>query len=721
MEASWETVTGGDLVGVNGLELYDVAVVAGGYVAVALDGFTAVLTSPDGVTWTKVPTDPGFNNTQMVNIEPSPDGTLIGVGIGLSPQVFAAWKSVDGISWVQQPTANGAVLTGVPYVYDFAAYPGGYVAVGLVDNNGDFDAAWWTSPDGTTWTAGTIAEPGVQQMLGVTVSDGLMVAAGETRPNTGIWTAPVGGTFSRVDHVNLSTAVSDFDPSNTAARVFAWDIAAGGPGFVAVGADQTTVGTSEAAVWTSPDGTQWTRFGNETQYTPTMLHADFAGRPPWTVMDTVINSGGTLIVAGRTGTPGDPDLIIWESTDGFTWRQGPVGLLPQAIRPLNAVAHDNKLIIVGITNGITQTTTSEGAVWVATPDPDPPQIGTWRQVPAFETTASGWFGRAVTVDDRIIAVGRAGGVSSFVWGSTDGLGWTRLPGPTAPPGQIVGLSGITFIDGAYYATGFDPACAIWWSTDLTTWQRATTPVTGSGRMENVRQIRGELVAYGHNFDGPSPTPEIWVSSDGITWIDTNADQTLGHLNWMGGLVETRTGQSVLAGYNPTSDATEVWISPAGAPWTQVANDPSFAGFWPELTVIFENRLVIAGGTTTNGIWTPAILASEDLATWDLVVLDGVPATEGDVHMVSVVGSRLIVSGSTAIAAGDHHPALWSTGDLTFWTRSDPLPTAGGVNDQIALPGLVADVVRIGDQLVAVGQSLPIGQTWQATVWTSDNP
>ena len=32
---------------------------------------------------------------------------------------------------------------------------------------------------------------------------------------------------------------------------FAWDVGAAGPGFVVVGADQTTAGTSMAAVWTS--------------------------------------------------------------------------------------------------------------------------------------------------------------------------------------------------------------------------------------------------------------------------------------------------------------------------------------------------------------------------------------------------------------------------------------------------------------------------------------
>ena len=48
------------------------------------------------------------------------------------------------------------------------------------------------------------------------------------RPNTGIWSAAVGEASPRRSASDLTTSVSDFDPANTDARVFAWDIAAGG-------------------------------------------------------------------------------------------------------------------------------------------------------------------------------------------------------------------------------------------------------------------------------------------------------------------------------------------------------------------------------------------------------------------------------------------------------------------------------------------------------------
>jgi len=361
---SWEAVTGGPLGGAGGQDIYDLVVSAGGYLAVGLDGSTAIWTSPDAFTWNRQAAAPVFEGTEMLHIESAPDGTLVGVGRLADPKVFAAWTSPDGVEWMRQPPAAGTLPSGVQQVHGFAAYTGGYVAVGSVENAGDIDVAWWTSPDGVTWTAGTIAEPGLQQMLGVAVTEGVMVAAGETRPDAGIWRAPVGEAFTRVDDVDLTTVVSDFDPANTGARVFAWDVAATGPGFVAVGADQTTAGTSMAAVWTSTDGDEWLRFGNETEATPNMANANFSGSGPWTVMDTVLDSNGTTIAIGRTGTAGDPDIAVWESADGFTWEAGPVAVRATPQRAHRAIAVDAKIIAVGTEGALDGT--GDAAVWILT-------------------------------------------------------------------------------------------------------------------------------------------------------------------------------------------------------------------------------------------------------------------------------------------------------------------------------------------------------------------
>ncbi|MCJ7726095.1 MAG: hypothetical protein MUP76_06890 [Acidimicrobiia bacterium] len=711
--ATWETVAGGVLGGDGGQSLSDVAAIGDGYVAVGASTQAVVWTSPDGVAWTAQPA-PALEGAQLLHIESAPDGSLVGVGRNLTvPPVFAAWTSTDGVTWIPQAPPGGVLPPGVQQVSDLAAYPGGYVAVGLIDNNGDMDAAWWTSSDAVTWTAGTIAEPGVQQMLGVAISDGVMVAAGESRPNTGIWRATPGGTFTRVDSADLTTAVSDHDPSYADARVFAWDVAAGGPGFVAVGADQTTAGTSAAAVWTSTNGKKWTRFGNETEYTPNMLHANFAGRAPWTVMDTITESSGTLIVVGRTGAPADPDLIVWESVDGSTWRQGAVGIIPGRQYAVNALARDGRLIVVGEqgTYGA-----GDGAVWVATPDPDAPQIGTWREVPRFEWASSGYAGSATIFDDRIIAVGQSS-TDPLIWESADGIDWTALPAPPTQAGQAAGLSSITSIDGVLFATGQDPDAAIWWSEDLSAWHRAATPNSPGSDIDGIWQSGGQLIA----FSPPGDPPLIWLSPDGRTWTDTAIAQILDPDSWVAGVGEIG-GRLVLAVGEP-SGAMQVWVSSDGNVWTRLPDDPVFDGFWPQFAITFGDRMVVSGNTDVNGMWSNAMLATTDLESWDLIAIEADTAVEYESNLgMSVVGSRLYLNGFVIDIEFNSYPALWSTGDLVFWTRFDPLPIGGVANDQIVIWGKADDVVLIGDRLVAVGwSSLWDGGDWHAAAWTSDNP
>lgn len=694
-----------------------------GYVAVGVSGSEIVWTSLDGIAWTAQPAT-GLAGAQLLHVEAAPDGTLVGVGRMSGTQAFTAWTSSDGIGWTMQSPAGGVLPAGGHQVHDLTVYPGGYVAVGSVAlSDTDADAAWWTSPDGVTWAAGAVAEPGVQQMFGVAVSDGLIVAAGIDGTSTGIWKAPVGGPFTRIDHVDLTIAASDFDPANTTARVFAWDVAAGGPGFVAVGADQTTAGTSVAAVWVSSDGSQWTRLGNETEYTPNMLHADFTGRAPWTVMDTVVESGGILIVVGRTGAPADPDLVVWESADGFTWRRGAIGVLPGRQYAFGALAQDGRLIVVGEQG---PSGAGDGAVWVATPRADAPPMGTWREAPRFEAPDWTWMAAAVAGEDGIVAVGQDSTSTSpstegFVWESVDGVVWSRLPSPVVSPGLSTGLESVVSFEGTLIATGWESDGAIWWSGDGSSWQRAVVPGAPGGDIQGVWQGRGQLYAYGYS---DSVTPALWTSVDGRTWADTAVGQPPGG-DPVVGIAEV-ADQLVLLTVDPGTGSPSLSVSPDGQAWTRLPDDPAFTDFRVGAgPTTFGDRLVIAGDMVINGVWSPMVLVTTDLDSWELIAFDSVSAAvaggeQGEVASISVVGSRLFVTGAIP-RAGHDHPALWSTADLIFWTRWEPLPQAGGVDDSQALYGIVSGVVGIDSRLVAVGWSRQEGSNPHAAAWTSDNP
>jgi hypothetical protein len=175
---------------------------------VAVGGRGAILTSPDGVTWTAQTSGTG-NSLSGVAYG---DGTFVAVGVG-----GTILTSPDGVTWTQRASGTSNWLEGVTYG------DGLFVVVGL-------GGAILTSPDGVTWTAQTSGTG--NGLLGVTYGDGLFVAVGWngtilTSPDGVSWTQRTSGTRNSLSGVTHGDGL-----------------------FVAVG--------SGGAILTSPDGVTWT-------------------------------------------------------------------------------------------------------------------------------------------------------------------------------------------------------------------------------------------------------------------------------------------------------------------------------------------------------------------------------------------------------------------------------------------------------------------------------
>ncbi len=170
-------------------QMYDVAVGAHGLVAVGSADTTsqigtdaAVWTSPDGLTWTRVPSDPSFVDAAMNGISATASGF---VAVGQGPLGAAVWTSADGTAWVRvadQPAFQNATMYGV------ASDGSGLVAAGY----GHDSAAILTSPDGTTWTRVPDGPAfAMAQAVSVAANGGRVVVAGrangETSPQAIIW------------------------------------------------------------------------------------------------------------------------------------------------------------------------------------------------------------------------------------------------------------------------------------------------------------------------------------------------------------------------------------------------------------------------------------------------------------------------------------------------------------------------------------------------------
>jgi hypothetical protein len=344
--ASWTRVPGLEVFG--RLAIGDVTDFGPGFVAVGSPagelGSPTVLISPDGLTWDLLPDPEGVFDESVISMLLSRvDGTLVLIGNGFADDaVFAAagWVSDDGLSWARIPDGSaifdggpivhlvpggpglvaigddGAVMTSAdgrswvrtPEVFtpgsiaDLEAGGPGLVAVGYAEGNGN-DAAAWTSTDGVLWTRvvddAAFGGPGNQWMDAVASGPAGLVAVGTSYTESGgargaVWTSSDGVNWTRVPDAEVFAALLEGTGESTMNLL---DVVAGGPGYVAVGAESAT---DQSVILVSSDGLTWTR------------------EPPseidiW-VSSIIVEAGsaGVLVAGMRDGLTSAPTLVdMW--------------------------------------------------------------------------------------------------------------------------------------------------------------------------------------------------------------------------------------------------------------------------------------------------------------------------------------------------------------------------------------------------------------------------
>jgi hypothetical protein len=246
--------------------MVSVTVVGPGLVAVGFDrpavdgeGNAAVWTSPDGFTWSRVPHDDavfgGENVQMMLSVTVGGPGFVaVGSDGGVGSDA-AVWTSPDGLTWSRVPH-DEAVFGGDDGQAMFSVTAGGPGLVAVGNECGlDYscsDAAVWTSPDGLTWSRvphdeAVFARSGAlgdkdEVMLSVTAGGPGLVAVGfdsvdDCGWDSAVWTSPDGLTWSRVpDERNCNDGPYD--------RMLS--VTVGPSGLVAVGEEHYP---DAAAVW----------------------------------------------------------------------------------------------------------------------------------------------------------------------------------------------------------------------------------------------------------------------------------------------------------------------------------------------------------------------------------------------------------------------------------------------------------------------------------------
>jgi hypothetical protein len=275
----------------------------------------AVWTSDDhGRTWARVPDGPVFDvgsytpgrRGEMTDVISTGAG-FIGVGRALVGGVrrAAVWTSPDGLTWDRVPDGAGfrfgtmeAIVAGGP----------GFVAVGSVVEGATARAAVWTSPDGLTWTRapddggrtfdlggpGTFADGRLHgSMTDVAVTPSDLVAVGSTCAP-----APAGGSCSGVawashDGIRWERLSASFSGNP-------YSMATWGTSLIAVGDDGAETGVR---AWLSGDGRSWAIAGALPAFQGTLVG---------------VAAAGTRLVAIAASEA--HQTAVYESWDGNAWR-----------------------------------------------------------------------------------------------------------------------------------------------------------------------------------------------------------------------------------------------------------------------------------------------------------------------------------------------------------------------------------------------------------------
>jgi hypothetical protein len=429
------------------------------------------------------------DDTQVTN-EPAPTTTV-------AEETTASFE-VESLIWSRVPLGQDVV--GVPRDKDMTTADSGFeiasiatggpgfVAVGKangpVSEGWPEDAAVWTSPDGTAWTrlppsVEVFGGPGLQLMEDVTAGGPGLVAVGfgwdepEMAGRTAIvWTSVDGSAWSRVPYQD-AFASPGYEGNSTAMH----SVTAGGPGLVAVGRDSRV-----AAVWTSTDGVTWTRAPHNPEAFGTGKVLESA-----TDMSEVAAGGPGLVAIGTSGMgarswgrgdvdwthePGAEHAVVWTSVDGITWSRVP---------------HDEA--VFGGAEGQHCRMRS-----LAVGDSSLVAIGSCEQY----TIESGKEDGLVSHGDQLVT-----------WTSPDAISWSRVSLDETVFRAGDEISTVTAVGSEFVATG----SGVWTSPDGITWSRldgAALPTADAMGIRSVAVGSRGLVAVGE-VDG---LIAVWTATPG---------------------------------------------------------------------------------------------------------------------------------------------------------------------------------------------------------------
>ncbi len=544
-----------------------------------------------------------------------------------------------------------------------AGGPHGWVAIGTAAPQ-----AIWTSQDGRSWTLAVthgIAPqlPGDQVFVLTATADGFLAAgqaqAGGTTQAV-IWTSPDGVSWQRQTAEQLGLA----PPGQRVLSI----------SYAATSGDDTVIsgalGTGGSGTWLSTDGgSTWTQVtvpaGHGAQNTISGLGSDGSG-----------------LIAVRPGTAGD--AIAYFSPNGLAWQYAATVGAVGGFRPGVEKGSAYGFVVTGTDatgNYVAYTSTGAGT--------------TWRPTGSLGSPASYASMPAATVgpDDTVIAAGstaasETGQQAVLLQATTAGavrpVPLASIPGAVIPEMAVKALAAA---GGQQIAVGSaDGYPAIWDKTAGGAWRLVSSlPLVSA-----------------------EPAPPLAAPPLAAPPLAALTSVTHGTAGWLAVGVP---GPVVLTSANDTT-----WQPAAGPIARDLAGVAGVAAAAGPHGYVIVGKLVAPGGACVADVWW-----SPDLASW---------TRAHDVNDVSGSSQVLAVAadddGFYSVGSHDGQPALWTTADGRTWTTTVlPLPSGTGVLQQVAVSG--RRVVALGVQTTA-GLTTPLaelsvddGATWQQVRFGAPSP
>jgi hypothetical protein len=647
-----------------------------------------------------------------------------------SPSPLASGTPLQGIRWSSVASTGSSVLVDGDTVMSAIAYGGGYVLVGNAQRADH--AAWWYSPDGTTWqrhdTDPVFTDSLLQQI--VRIPDGLLIVGTANHLDAAcaggvfgcqpsmplrMWTSSDGRTWERLPDADLAVF----------GRAGLTDAVSGPAGIVAVGAQLAPEGGGVGMIWTSPDGRTWE------------AASQFFNAFPGTVPTNVVVIGRTYVAIGyRVASDGSAaGPAAWYSTDARTWQAASgaefVGdwLLGSQRGALSIALREPPA--VGLA-GAALALTDDGSAWRADValnpwgfgDNGPTLLSDGSRILAMATRSTGGGrGAWLSIDaqhwqavpqmgelpplDRIGAVGALGpdgvvvvtttttpstGFTISIWFGSFAMTPSPTPGPSAtssvPPsaGTPVYLAGASRIGDALWA--IHGSGWLMSSNAGVSWQEHPMPVAANKVLTAtaVDATHAWLVSIGAGSTEVTGSLtdvlryEVWQTSDGgATWHSVTVPGSYPAHTPVLSFIDAQRGY-LLAAEQRFSDGVSnvLGTSDGGMTWSQVGAADSLGS---EFTTSDASTLWAGGEAEAGPVVHPAFEVSRDSGrTWADVALPGITAHQEGGPMVYLAGPPVFLtpqSGALAVTIENTpvtHTAIYRTTDSGgTWTLASDLP------------------------------------------------